>query len=177
MPLTKFTIHIIRDADKHNDTGCDDVASIQRIGADQFTLSYTDGQSKKNRQHETLTLTGRATFKWMRLMLGLMELDAEPFANIQIMQPCMPAILLPVKRIDAAYTRILDALEFYLDNSEYVCMFDEKAEAETDDEMPPLVSVEQDNYNFAYATPTPTYTNSRHLFFDEDREDSVEGHY
>jgi hypothetical protein len=113
-----FQIRLIRkeyEDVKHGNR--DDIIAIRRIGEDKFLLSFTYGD-KNNKIYvpEKVILNNTATFRWVRTLLSLLELDTDPFANIQIDSPTFPSVLLSVADLKNSYHRILDVVEFYLDN-------------------------------------------------------------
>jgi len=142
MPLSKFLIRFIRSRDTCGSGKNDDIATVYRTGEDQYKLSFTYGEAKVKEPPEVLGLSSRDVFRWMRALLGMLEIDKAPFANIQIDQPLFPSILIPVQQyydINRCYHRVLDSLEFYLDTAFYA----DEEETETELEMPELLPMNQ----------------------------------
>lgn len=114
----KFSLRFIRHNAAFGSGKTDDVVTIKPTEGGQFTLDYlyrNAGQRLRSK-HER---TGRDLFRWMRTTLGLLELDSEPFATLQLDVTGFPSILFEVSTLFAnrsrAYHAILDTLEFFLD--------------------------------------------------------------
>jgi hypothetical protein len=125
----KFTLRFIRfdDAEDSNHALNDDVAEIQCVGPDFYELTYKCTNTTAQPITTKHLLTGDAVFKWMRSVIGMLELDGDPFSNLQISMTGFPDILLRVAQkgaedslkyyIGRAYNRLLDLTEFYLTNA------------------------------------------------------------
>jgi len=148
MSTPSITVRFIRTNEKVSSN--DDRVCIHRVGANQYSLAYTYGHSKKIKNKQRVTLTDDQVFRWMRFTIGLIEKDAEPFELIQIDLPYMPSVVFNVSEIDDAYHRILDALNFHLN-----VWPPTEEEAEEYAGMPSLEP---------FDLPPPTYGN--HLFMD-----------
>ena len=105
----------IRFIRMNGSTKTDDKIVIRRIGMNQFTLSYTYGDTNSKNMHK-LVLTDNAVFRWMRHTIRLLEKDNEPFQGLQMDLPFMPSVFIEIKNLDSAYNALLDAIEFHLDN-------------------------------------------------------------
>ena len=109
----------------------DDLIVINRVRANEFTLSYTYGDTRHKKQY-CVTISDRMLLRWMRIVIRLLENDSDPFASVQFDFPIMPSVVIDVDKLDKAYHTILDAVEFHADNwpenNEY-------------DDMPPLVPI------------------------------------
>ena len=147
MPAPKITVRFIRKDEKHSSN--DDIVNIRRVGTNQYKLAYTYGQAKKTTT-QSLTLNDDEVFRWMRCTIGLVEKDAEPFESIQLDLPYMPSVVFSVSNLDSVYHRVLDALNFHLNN------WPAPVEDEYAD-LPPLEPID---------LPLPSPTNGRHIFFD-----------
>lgn len=110
--MSMITLRFIRSG-----TGAanDDKIIITMKGVDNYNLSFTYGDVKVKKDISA-TLSGNDVFRWMRSAIGLLELDTDPFKSIQVDFPLMPSVLIDAKNIDAAYNKLLNALEFHLDN-------------------------------------------------------------
>ena len=93
----------------------DDNVVICRLGARQFNLSYTYGESATKNPHHVV-LTDSSVFRWMRNLIGILEKDVDPFEYIQMDLPFMPSVLFDAAKLGDAYHAMLSALEFHLDN-------------------------------------------------------------
>jgi hypothetical protein len=114
----KFSLRFIRSDAAFGTGKTDDIVTIKPTEGGQYTLDYlyrNAGQRLRSK-HER---TGRDLLRWMRTTLGLLELDSEPFATLQLDVTGFPSILFEVSTLFAnrsrAYHAILDTLEFFLD--------------------------------------------------------------
>ena len=157
---------------KYGSAKNDDRVTISRLGANQFNLSYTYGESESKTPHQ-LVLTDRAVFRWVRNVIGLLEKDSDPFESVQVDFPSMPTVLFEVSKLAYAYDHLLDAIEFHLDNWPAVTHrlfldeeeYDDDEEYEEDEEyadMPPLIPSPVDNYSYF----NTDQRGSQHLFMD-----------
>jgi hypothetical protein len=132
----KFSLRFVRPAAAFSKSGAtDDVATIKPMEGGQFrpaqSWNVTDGVSSDDTPRFTLdylyrnagqrirtkqTLRASDVFRWLRNTLGLLRLDSDPFATIQLDMTGFPITLIDVKEIgrDRVYHAVLDALEFFL---------------------------------------------------------------
>lgn len=94
----------------------DDFIRITPANNDTYTCSFTYGLAKQ-KTPVTATLSDSEVFRWVRTMIRLMEADTDPFADVQVEHPLMPAVLLNAKAMGDNYHRILDVVEFFLDTT------------------------------------------------------------
>ena len=146
---------------KNSSSKNDDRVTIRRLGATQFNLSYTYGDSNSKTAHK-IVLTDRAVFRWVRNVIGLLEKDDDPFDSVQVDFPFMPTVIFDVSKLGDAYHTFLDALEFHLDNwpaPSAPAEADDEEEEEDDDmemeeddyaDMPPLIPSPIDQNNYSY---------------------------
>ena len=180
MTANMISIRFIRREDAFGDNGHnDDSVTITCAGEDQYKLIFTTSHLNAS---QALTLTDREVFRWMRTVLGLLEVDGDPFANIQIDQHALPSILIPVaqmqngvlrNKIGQYYSRILDAVEFFLDtarptsqkkeNNNYNYNYNYNYNNNSTPEYEDTSEVVEDEYEYADMPPP-----ARHMFFDED---------
>jgi hypothetical protein len=173
MTANMISIRFIRREDAFGDNGHnDDYVTITCVGEDQYKLIFTTSDLHAS---QALMLKDREVFRWMRTVLGLLEADGDPFANIQIDQHALPSILIPVaqmkngiihNKIGQYYSRILDAVEFFLDTAQPT---PQKKKDNNDYNYPVEEEADEDNgteeYEEEYADMPPP---ARHMFFDED---------
>ena len=91
----------------------DDQMRIWSNDGQTFTVMFKTGDTKKS---VITTLSDAAVFRWVRYTIGLLERDSDPFQSVQLDLPLMPSVLINAKELGSAYNRILDAVEFHLDN-------------------------------------------------------------
>jgi len=130
----------------------DDTVNIKRLGPDQYSLAYTYGEAV-SKKAMTATLSSDDTFRWLRHTLGLLEVDNDPFESVQMDFPLMPSVLVKITGINDAYDRLLNAVEFHLDNwpvapaPAYISLNPEEnsEEEEEEEDMPPLIPMHDNN--------------------------------
>lgn len=158
--MTSLTM-ILRFIRKNATAKNDDVVYIAPLGAKQFNLSYTYGDTKNKKAHQ-LVLTDKAVFRWLRATIGMLEKDADPFELVQLDLPFMPSVVFNATKLGEAYHSLLDAVEFHLDNWPTPDDLNDAFLEEYDEEyadMPPLTPA-------AFAVPASR--GRHHLFLDED---------
>ena len=174
MTANMISIRFIRREDAFGVNGHnDDSVTITCIGEDQYKLIFTTSHLNAP---QALTLTDREVFRWMRTVLGLLEADGDPFANIQIDQHALPSILIPVAQMKSGvihnkiaqyYTCIMDAVEFFLDTAQPAPPQKKKDNNNYNNNGTPeyedTSEVVEDEYEYADMPPP-----ARHMFFDED---------
>jgi hypothetical protein len=162
---------------KNSSSKNDDRVTIRRLGANQFNLSYTYGESKSKTAHK-LVLTDRAVFRWVRNVIGLLEKDNDPFDSVQVDFPFMPTVLFDVSKLGDAYHAFLDALEFHLDNWPAPAPAP-AAEAETEDEDEDEdeqedMEMEEDEYaDMPPLIPSPINQNNSSYFNNDNDNDNT----
>jgi hypothetical protein len=163
----------------------DDQMRIWSSDGQNFTVSFRSGDTKKS---VITTLSDSAVFRWVRHTIGLLEKDADPFQFVQLDLPLMPSVLIKATDLGESYNRILDALEFHLDNwpvlsvaepaladpagsaapvnTGFVSASDVEAEDDEDySDMPGLIPVDEcSNYHHHY--PTRQAVRTHHMFLD-----------
>ena len=113
MPSATY-IRFIRTSS--GDQATDDYAIIQRTGVRQYLLTYTNTGTTPTIY--TIRTDDNGVFRWFRSVIGLLEIDVEPFYRIQLDFPSAPSILINTLHIGDHYTTILNALELWLDDGE-----------------------------------------------------------
>lgn len=106
-----INIRFIRQNEKHAKN--DDQMRIWSSDGQTFTVSFKSGDTKKS---VITTLSDSAVFRWMRHTINLLEKDSDPFQFVQLDLPLMPSVLIKATDLGESYNRILDAVEFHLDN-------------------------------------------------------------
>ena len=148
----------------------DDAVIIRRLGANQFNLSYTYGESNNKTPHQVV-LNDKAVFRWMRNLIGLLEKDNDPFESVQLDLPFMPSVLFDVPKLGDAYHTVLDALEFHLDNwPEVRAPVLNPEDDEDDDEEEEEDELDEDVYADMpglVSAPSPIHWNNSQLHIDE----------
>jgi len=158
----------------------DDAMRIWSSDGQNFTVSFRSGDTKKS---VITTMSDSAVFRWIRHTISLLEKDADPFQFVQLDLPLMPSVLINAKNLEASYGRILDAVEFHLDNWPTIAVTPApspaeapvntgfaSAEEETEDdedysEMPGLIPMDEcSNYQHHY--PTRQAVRTHHMFLD-----------
>jgi hypothetical protein len=162
----------------------DDQMRIWSTDGQTFTVMFRSGETKKS---VVTTLSDSGVFRWMRHTINLLEKDVDPFQFVQLDLPLMPSVLIKASELGASYNRILDAVEFHLDNwpttSKVLAapspspaagaeapvntgfVSSSAAEAEDYSDMPDLIPVEEcSNYQHHY--PTRHAVRTHHLFLD-----------
>jgi hypothetical protein len=157
----------------------DDQMRIWSSDGQTFTVMFKTGDTKKS---VITTMSDAAVFRWVRYTIGLLKLDSDPFQSVQLDLPLMPSVLINAKELESAYNRILDAVEFHLDNWPTVAVAaaasapvntgfaEAEAEAEADDDedysdMPELVP-NDDCCNYQHHYPTRQAVRTHHMFLD-----------
>jgi hypothetical protein len=92
----------------------DDIIRIDSNGDGSYNCSFTYGHSP-TKAPVSATMRDGEVFRWVRNIIRLLEVDADPFAFVQVDHYLMPSTLLDVKKIGDHYHRILDVVEFFLD--------------------------------------------------------------
>ena len=163
----------------------DDQMRLWSDDGQTFTVSFRSGDTKKS---TITTLSDSAVFRWVRQTINLLEKDVDPFQFVQLDLPLMPSVLINAKDIGSSYNRILDAVEFHLDNwptisvpaeaadapvnTGFTSASAEEAEEEEDEDedeedysdMPGLIPVEECDYHHHY--PTRQAVRTHHMFLD-----------
>jgi hypothetical protein len=113
MSHTKLNIRFIRSAT--DVPTMDDTVQIRYTGANRYRLEFTyNGDVKK--QVTGVSLSGEGVINYVRSTLRLLNVDADPFASIQMDFPLMPSVLLKVSDLETAFARVLDAMRFFIEN-------------------------------------------------------------
>ena len=160
----------------------DDQMRIWSTDGQTFTVSFRSGDTKKS---VIGTMSDSAVFRWMRHTISLLEKDADPFQFVQLDLPLMPSVLIKATELGASYNRILDAVEFHLDNwpvlvvpapasapvnTGFSAEAEAEAEADTNDysDMPALVSMDEccNHTSYHHNYPTRQAVRTHHLFLD-----------
>jgi len=153
--MPRITIRFIRSGE--DNALNDDKVTIQRVNQTHYDLEYTYGALETKRTHN-VTLPDQAVFRWMRHTIALLEKDEDPFDLVQMDLPFMPSVLYDASRMGDVYHRMLDALEFHLDNwPSLPCPNPEEEEEENArfyDDMPALVRNSDHTFHWNYTQPT-----------------------
>lgn len=95
----------------------DDVATIKPMEGGQYTLDYLYRNSTQ-RLRSKQTLDASSLFRWASTTMGLLELDSEPFAALQLTMDGFPSAFIAVDQLRANHNRgyhaVMDALEFFV---------------------------------------------------------------
>jgi exo-beta-1,3-glucanase (GH17 family) len=93
----------------------DDIVNIYRIGDDAFKITFRDGDGKHKSRARNLTRT--EVLEYLSNTLRLIAIDEEPFANVQILAPNMPTVVIKPKNM-TSQTRdlIYDTVETTMNN-------------------------------------------------------------
>lgn len=114
----KFSLRFIRSESAFSSGKSDDVVTVKPTEVDQYSLDYLY-RNAGQRLRTTQKLNGKALFNWARTTLGLLEVDEQPFATLQLNMTGFPAVLFDVATLftngNRAYHVLLDAIEFFLD--------------------------------------------------------------
>jgi hypothetical protein len=94
----------------------DDIIRIAPAEDGAYTCTFTYGLAKQ-KNPVSATLSDAEVFRWVRTMIRLLEADTDPFVDVQVEHPLMPAVLLNAKAMGDNYHRILDVVEFFLDTT------------------------------------------------------------
>ena len=170
-----INIRFIRQNEKHAKN--DDQMRIWSSDGQTFTVSFKSGDTKKS---TVTTLSDSAVFRWMRHTINLLEKDSDPFQSIQLDLPLMPSVLINAKELGSSYNRILDAVEFHLDNWPVISVPEPAsapvntgfsaaaAEEEEEDysDMPELVSADECHNSYHHSYPTRQAVRTHHMFLD-----------
>ena len=150
MPSATY-IRFIRTSS--GDQTTDDHVIIQRTGVRQYLLTYTNTDTDTDTPTiYTIRTDDNGVFRWFRSVIGLLEIDVEPFYRIQVDFPSAPSILINTLHIGDHYNTILNALELWLDDCEIV-------------EEPPKTPPQRMQPIMPHAPIRPVARN-HHLFFD-----------
>lgn len=93
----------------------DDVVSIHRMGNDAFKIVFRDNSSVyKSRAR---SLTRREVMEYLSNTLRLIAIDEQPYANVQLLAPNMPTVVISPKNM-TSQTRdlIYDTVETTMNN-------------------------------------------------------------
>lgn len=179
MPSQLINIRFIRQNEKLAKN--DDTMRIMSDDGQTFTVMFRSGETKKS---VITTLSDSGVFRWIRHTITLLEKDVDPFQFVQLDLPLMPSVLINAKDLNASYNRILDAVEFHLDNWPTVSKLaseapapaeapvntgfaSSSADAETEEEedysdMPDLIPTEEYQHHY----PTRQAVRTHHMFLD-----------
>jgi hypothetical protein len=176
MPSQLINIRFIRQNEKLAKN--DDTMRIWSDDGQTFTVMFRSGETKKS---VMTTMSDSAVFRWIRHTITLLEKDVDPFQFIQLDLPLMPSVLINAKDLYTSYNRILDAVEFHLDNWPMTSKladpagsaapvntgFASASDVETEDEedysdMPDLIPSEEYQHNY----PTRQAVRTHHMFLD-----------
>jgi hypothetical protein len=75
----------------------DDIVNIYRIGDDAFKITCRDGDGKHKSRARNLTRT--EVMEYLSNTLRLIAIDEEPFANVQLLAPNMPTVVIKPKNM------------------------------------------------------------------------------
>jgi hypothetical protein len=75
----------------------DDIVNIYRIGDDAFKITFRDGDGKHKSRARNLTRT--EVMEYLSNTLRLIAIDEEPFANVQLLAPNMPTVVIKPKNM------------------------------------------------------------------------------
>jgi exo-beta-1,3-glucanase (GH17 family) len=75
----------------------DDIVNIFRIGQDAFKITFRDGDGKHKSRARNLTRT--EVLEYLSNTLRLIAIDEEPFANVQLLAPNMPTVVIKPKNM------------------------------------------------------------------------------
>lgn len=172
-----INIRFIRQNEKRAKN--DDQMRIWSSDGQTFTVSFKSGDTKKS---TVTTLTDRGVFRWMRHTISLLENDVDPFQFLQLDLPLMPSVLINANELGLSYNRILDAVEFNLDNWPVISVpepaaagsepvntgFSAEAEADTNDysDMPGLIPIDECHNSYHHSYPTRQAVRTHHMFLD-----------
>jgi hypothetical protein len=136
---SSITFRFIRNSNASGQD--DDLAIIHYQSKDVYRIVYKCPYTNSGSTNKSVTmfLNDRETFRWVRRVLNLLEVDTQPFEGLQLDMPTMPSIMVNPKKIP--YSTILDAVEFQLDNWNSFFTQQKKVEEEEEDDMPELVPI------------------------------------
>jgi len=178
MPSQLINIRFIRQNEKLAKN--DDTMRIWSDDGQTFTVMFRSGETKKS---VITTLSDSGVFRWIRHTITLLEKDVDPFQFIQLDLPLMPSVLINAKDLYTSYNRILDAVEFHLDNwpmtsklaapvlaapaeapvnTGFASASDVEEEEEDYSDMPDLISTEEYQHHY----PTRQAVRTHHMFLD-----------
>lgn len=126
----------------------DEIATIQRVGVDEYELTYSISESTGPIHHTRNNSAG--IFRWFRAMIGLLESDVEPASRVQVDIPSFPTVIIDTKRVGRSYHELLNALE---------CWLDERP-------IPAPAPVTPKKQPIRTKTPDAPVRRSHHMFFD-----------
>ena len=172
MPSQLINIRFIRRNEKLAKN--DDTMRIISDDGQTFTVTFRSGETKKS---VMTTMSDSAVFRWIRHTITLLEKDVDPFQYVQLDLPLMPSVLINAKDLGSSYNRILDAVEFHLDNWPLISStpasagapvntgFVSASDVEEEDysDMPDLIS-EDECHQHHY--PTRHAVRTHHMFLD-----------
>ena len=100
---------------RHNEKCARNDDTMKLVSSDGLTFkaTFTSGETRTS---TNATMTDCGVFRWIRSVIGLLHMDADPYQFIQLDLPLMPSVLLKVKNLDDLYNRVLNAIEVHLDN-------------------------------------------------------------
>jgi hypothetical protein len=168
-----------------NDLKNDDVITMKRVANETIRVTFSNATATVK---HVATLDNKEAWNWLRNILGLLTADADPFEGVQLDFPLTPSIMVDVRELDQHYHRIMDAMEFFLDNEvrsvkKARAPEEEDEDDDDDDSMPELlprdlmeeINAPADPLNtaFRYFNPNDTvaWTRGRHhLFLDSNEE-------
>jgi hypothetical protein len=155
-----MTAVIIRLISNLNKSSKDIVFSVSR-NADHTTYNVTNTIPSTDLPHEA-DFDSTTLWKWFRTMLGMLQLDEDPYMAIQLEVPLLPTVIVSVNQLDVHYHRLLDAFEVFMDAKEPLIPNPPTNLLPSD--LISEINAPADNTTFRYFTPT----GRQHLFFDDD---------
>ena len=75
----------------------DDIVNIYRIGEEAFKITFRDGDGKH--KSRARNLTRMEVMEYLSNTLRLIAIDEEPFANVQLLAPNMPTVVINPKNM------------------------------------------------------------------------------
>jgi hypothetical protein len=91
----------------------DDIVNIYRVGEDTFKITFRDGDGKHKSRARSLTRT--EVMEYLSNTLRLVAIDEQPFANVQLLAPNMPTVVISPKNMtsqtrDLIYDTVLTTM-------------------------------------------------------------------
>jgi len=94
------------------DGSTDDVVTIRCLSLKLYGLLYRN----ETREAPEIVLNDISVYQYVRNLIDLYKMDAEPFESLQFDFPLMPTVLISISDLEASKRSLLEAIQFHLDH-------------------------------------------------------------
>jgi hypothetical protein len=101
---------IRKDAPQNGST--DDVVTIRCLSLKLYGLQYSDGK----KESPEIVMNDMSVYRYVRNLIDLYKMDADPFESLQFDFPLMPTVLISFFDLGSSKKSLLEAIQFHLDH-------------------------------------------------------------